>query len=482
MTVVKLNCPAAPASSSYARHVLTSQPACNTTAASAKMDNAARAVSLAQLDEYKDSFDADGKNRLATLTISREAYTNSLENRYVFLNHPPVFSHKLAIDAPITDQKTSGRCWLFAGLNLLRQGMMKEYNLEELELSQPYLFFYDKLEKANWFLENVLATADEELDGRVVQYLLKDPVGDGGQWDMFVALVEKYGVVPKEAYPETYHTSNSRQMDALITTKLREYARQLRGAHGEGGGACHLRDMKRRMLEEVYRIMAISLGTPPQRLTWAFYDKDKKFHEFRGLTPLEFYKLHVQLDCKTTVSLINDPRNEYMQKYTVQYLGNVVGAPDVHYINLEVGDLKRFAAEALQAGKPVWFGCDVGKFHSRNKGMMDPELIDYQTAFNFGFSATKAERLQYGESLMTHAMLLTGVHIEDGKTVRWRIENSWGAEYGNKGYLTMTDRWFDEYVYQIVLPTVDLPKHVVDVLDKEAQVLPPWDPMGALAA
>ncbi|KAJ1949537.1 bleomycin hydrolase, partial [Linderina pennispora] len=182
---------------------------------------ASQDITLGQLDHYKENFDADIKNKLATLTISREGYSNALENRYVFTQHPPVFSNKLAIDAPITNQKSSGRCWLFAGLNMLRQGMMNEHNLEELELSQPYLFFYDKLEKANWFLENILTTIDDDLEGRVVQYLLKDPVGDGGQWDMFVALIEKYGVVTKAAYPETFHTSSSGQMDKLITSKLR---------------------------------------------------------------------------------------------------------------------------------------------------------------------------------------------------------------------------------------------------------------------
>ncbi|KAJ2367887.1 bleomycin hydrolase [Coemansia sp. RSA 2607] len=473
--------------SSYARHILTSANENDTTN---NNDNSTKApvdlkptmdITLKQLDSYKDEFDADIKNRLATLTISREAYGNALENRDVYLAHPPVFSNKLAIDAPITNQKSSGRCWLFAGLNMLRQKMMATYNVEELELSQPYLFFYDKLEKSNWFLENVLKTLDEDLDGRVVQYLLKDPIGDGGQWDMFVALIEKYGIVPKAAYPETFHTSSSSAMDTLITSKLREYARVLRNAHSKGGSEEELRKLKRGMLEEVHRVMVISLGHPPEKVTWAFYDKDKKYHEYRDITPLEFYKEHVQHDCTQTVSLINDPRNEYMKKYTVKYLGNVVGAEDVHYINLPVEDLKHYAAEVIKSGRPVWFGCDVGKFLSRSKGLNDPEVIDFKTAFGFGFGLTKAERLEYGESLMTHAMVLTGVHIEDDKTVRWRIENSWGEDYGNKGYLTMTDRWFDEFVYQIVLDKADLPQKVVDVLDQDAVVLPPWDPMGALA-
>ncbi|KAJ1883866.1 bleomycin hydrolase, partial [Kickxella alabastrina] len=262
---------------------------------------------------------------------------------------------------------------------------------------------------------------------------------------------------------------------------LRDYAKKLRNAHAEGKKEDELRAFKRDMLEEIHRIMVISLGHPPTKFNWAFYNKDKEFKEFRDLTPLGFYRDHVKQDCTQTVSLIHDPRNEYMKKYTVKYLGNVVGADDVHYINLGVADIKRYAAEVIKAGRPVWFGCDVGKFHSRDKGMMDTELHDYKVAFNFGFNMDKAERLQYGESLMTHAMVLTGVHIEDDKTVRWRIENSWGEDYGNKGYLIMTDRWFDEFVYQIVLEKRDIPDHVLDVLKQDAVVLPPWDPMGALA-
>ncbi|KAJ2342930.1 bleomycin hydrolase, partial [Coemansia sp. RSA 2618] len=271
--------------SSYARHILT------------KMDE----LTPTQLSSYNDEFDADVKNKLAALTLSREAYSTALGDRAAYLQQPAVFSHKVAIDPPITNQKSSGRCWIFACLNLLRLKMMQEYKLEELELSQPFLFFYDKLEKANWFLENVLMTADEDVEGRLMQYLLKEPINDGGQFDMIVALLEKYGVVPKDAYPETFHTGNSREMNALITSKLREYAKELREAHGAGVGAEELRARKRRMLGEVHRVLVISLGAPPERVTWAFYDKDKKFHEFRGLTPQEFYREHVRVDCTRLV-------------------------------------------------------------------------------------------------------------------------------------------------------------------------------------
>ncbi|KAJ1887954.1 bleomycin hydrolase, partial [Coemansia sp. IMI 209127] len=437
-------------------------------------------ITIPQLEDYHEEFDADIKNKLATLTISRESYSNALENREVYLKHPPVFSNKLEIDAPITDQKNSGRCWVFAGLNMLRQRMMKEYNLEELELSQPFVFFYDKLEKSNWFLENMLQTLDEDLDGRVMQFLLKDPINDGGRWDMFVALVEKYGVVPKEAYPETHHTSNSGQMNSLLATKLREYAKTMRSEHAKGKDIEEVRGLKGHMLKEIHRILSVSLGQPPKKLNWAFYNKDKKFHEFRDITPLQFYKDHVKQDCKNMVSLIHDPRNAYMKKYTVKYMGNVHGAEKVHYINLPMDQIKEYAANVIISGRPLWFGCDILKFESPSKGMVDPELFDYKAAFDFGFGMTKVERLQYGDTHMTHVMVLTGVHVEDGKTVRWRAENSYSDSYGNKGYLTITDRWFDEFAYQIVFEKGDLPKEVLDVLDQEAVVLPPWDLLGIL--
>ncbi|KAJ1736464.1 bleomycin hydrolase [Coemansia sp. Benny D160-2] len=495
MTVVHI--PNSTILSSYARHFMTEQQekeakgargfgsdgsskTAKSTVASVEDSSSVKAgqdITIPQLEDYCDDFTADIKNKLATLTLSHETYSEALENREVYLKHPPVFSHKLEIDAPITNQKNSGRCWIFAGLNMLRQHMMKEYNLDELELSEPFVFFYDKLEKSNWFLENILRTLDEDLDGRLVQLLLAGPVQDGGQWDMFVALVEKYGVVPKEAYPETVHTADSEQMDWLITTKLREYAKEIRTEHANGKSIDELRMMKDRMLREIHKVISVSLGQPPKTIDWSFYSKDKKFHEFRNVTPLEFYKNHVKQDCTKFVSLINDPRNEYMKKYTVDYWGNVCGAGSVHFINLSVQRLKDYAIRVLESGHPVWFGCDIDKFFSHSHGMMDTEVIDYKSAFDFGFGMTKAERLQYGDSTITHAMVLTGVHIEDGKTIRWRIENSWGASVGNKGYLTMTDRWFDEFVYQIVIEKSELSKEVLDVLGQEAVVLPPWDLM-----
>ncbi|KAJ1646671.1 bleomycin hydrolase [Coemansia asiatica] len=234
------------------------------------------------------------------------------------------------------------------------------------------------------------------------------------------------------------------------------------------------------MLEEVHRIVTISLGQPPERFTWAFYDKDKKFHEFHDITPLEFYRNHVKQDCKQYVSLIHDPRNAYMKKYTPQYLGNVVGTKDVHYINLPINDFKRYAIETIKSGCPAWFGLHVEKFSMQKNDMVDLDVIDYKSAFNINFGLNKAEQMQYHDSHITHIVALTGVHIEDDKPVRWQIENSYGEDHGNKGYLTMTDKWFDEFAYVIVVDKNDLPSEILAVLDQDAIVLPPWNPMSRI--
>ncbi|KAJ1919072.1 bleomycin hydrolase [Mycoemilia scoparia] len=438
-------------------------------------------VSEKQLQTYEESLGGDLKSQLASLTISGDSYNRSLENKAVLNANPPVFSHTTEIKVNITDQKSSGRCWIFAGLNMLRQAVMKENNLDDFQFSQSYLFFFDKIEKSNWFLENIIDTLDEPLDSRVVQYLLSDPIGDGGQWDMFVSLVQKYGVVPQYAFPESHHSSNSSEMDWLITVKLREFASQLRKQHSNGVSVDSLQKAKGDMLRVIYRILAISLGEPPKSFDWTFEDKDAKYKEYLNLTPHSFFKDLVKFDIGGTISLINDPRNDYYKLYTVKYLGNVVGGVPIHYINLPVDKIKEFSSKVIIDKRPVWFGCDVGKFLTRQKGTLDPNSIDYDKGFDIKFGLSKSERLQYGESLMTHAMVLTGVHYKGDERLRWRVENSWGPNYGASGYLVMTENWFDEYVYQVVLEKKDLPDNILSILEQKPVVLPPWDPMGSLA-
>ncbi|KAJ2778058.1 bleomycin hydrolase [Coemansia javaensis] len=438
------------------------------------MADGASQITMSQLKSYS------AKDQLAHPAISSGSYKKLTKNRKVAVNHPAVFSDELDMKAPVTDQKGTGRCWIFAGLNMMRHNMVERYNNTKIELSASYVFFYDQLEKCNWFLESVLRTVDDEADSTLVRHMFREPLSDGGQWDMFAAVVEKYGVVPKEAYPETHHSEGTWELSGLLKKRMRENGMRLRKSHRAGASIEELRAQKQAMVEEAHRILAIMMGTPPDRVTWSFYDKDDKLHVYPDITPLEFYREHAGVNCSDIVSLVDDPRNKYYELLEVDYLGNVVDGPAVRYINVPVEDIKRYAIKVLKAGRPVWFGCDVEQSLLNSEGLMALDAYNLSAAFDIEATMTKRERLQYGESTITHAMVITGVHLEDGKSVRWRIENSWGSKAGDGGYYTMTDEWFSEFVYQISIEKRDIPDAVLRVLDQQPVTLPPWDPLGAL--
>ena len=384
----------------------------------------------------------------------------------------------------ITSQNQSGRCWMFAALNAMRFGLIKKYNLDTFEFSQTYPLFWDKLEKSNYFLENILATLDEETGSRIVSFLLTAPLGDGGQFDMFAGLVEKYGVVPKSAMPETACSSSTAEMDKYLTLKLREYACKLRGDHRKGESPESLRAQKEDMLSTIYRMLTICLGFPPEKVDFIVRDKDNRLIRDEGMTPREFYRKYVGWDLSDYVSLINAPTQDkpYGQAYTVRFLGSVHEARPVRYLNLPIEELKKAAIRQMQDEEPVWFGCDVGQSHVRDLGIMDTHSIAADKLFGTSFPMTKEQRLDYGESLMTHAMVLQGVHLdEEGKPVRWRVENSWGKDRGKDGYYLMSDDWFDEYTYQVVVHKKYLSPEQLAQYEGEMKVLEPWDPMGSLA-
>ncbi|KAF9359579.1 hypothetical protein BGX26_012023 [Mortierella sp. AD094] len=433
--------------------------------------------------QLSNEFNADSKNLMVQNAAHSIDFSTLITNRNVLIEDNHVFNTKIPIESPVTNQKSSGRCWIFAALNVFRLEVMKKYNLDEFELSQGYLFFWDKFEKSNWFLECMIDLRDKDVNDRVVQHLLKEPVNDGGQWDMLINLVERYGVVPKSVYPESFSSSNSSKLNALVISKLRDSAVVIRRMAAHGHSLDELRQAKDHALKEIYNIMAITLGEPPKKpFTWSFRNKDKQYYEFKDLTPQSYFKEHVGYPVKETVSIINDPRNKYMELYSVQYLGNICGGHPIRYINTPIEDLKTLAITKLKSGEPVWFGADVGKYLHRDAGILDPKVFQYDLAFNVSFNMTKAERLIHGESLMTHAMVFTGVHLdEDSNPVRWRVENSWGPTGGDKGYLTMSDAWFSEFVYQVVLEKRIVPQKYLDVLNKRVNVLPAFDPMGALA-
>ena len=442
-----------------------------------------QSISPEQIASFKEALHRDPQARLALNAVSKNPLHSVALNRAVVTQTDHTFSELLKSN-PATAQNQSGRCWLFAGLNLFRSVAMEKLNIDAFELSQNYLLFWDKLEKANYFLETVLATLDEPTDGRLIMFLMHDPLQDGGQWDMFVNLIGKYGVVPKSVMPETQSSGSTRAMTQMMTTLLRENGAELRRMHTSGIDAQTLRDRKTAMLGNFYRMLSVHLGEPPSSFSWQWRDKDNRFHRDGELTPQEFYRRYVDYDLDSLACLIHCPNADkpLNKLYTIQHLGNVVEGHIVRYLNVDIAVFKQAAVDMLKSGQPVWFGCDVGKMLERELGILDVDLYDYESVYGVGFKADKAERVEYGHSLMTHAMVFTGVDLaDDGTPRKWRVENSWGDKIGDKGYLVMSDRWFDEYMYEVVVDKRYIPAELLPLLESDPTVLPPWDPMGALA-
>ena len=404
-------------------------------------------------------------------------------DQYKSIDHS--FSDVISGEMPTTNQKSSGRCWGFAGLNLFRIYLGRKYNLKDFQFSQSYFMFWDKIEKSNYFLESIIETANKDWNSRLMMHLLSNPIQDGGQWDMWVNLINKYGVVPQTEMPESHSSSNSMRMNRLITRKLRENAIILRSAIHECASASDIQKQKTDMLGDIYKMLTIHLGTPPNSFDWQTRDKKKKFIRFKDMTPTSFYKDHVGLKLDEYVCLINCPMSdkEYNKVYTVDYLGNVAEGNPIRYLNVESQIMKDAAIRSLKKDEPVWFGCDVSKHFHRDLGVMDMDLFDYDSFYDLRFGMDKAARLEYGDSQMTHAMLFTGVDLNaNNEPTKWRVENSWGNKGGDKGYHIMTDKWFDEYNYEVVVHKSCLPAELLELFLKEDAIhLDPWDPMGALA-
>jgi bleomycin hydrolase len=437
-------------------------------------------LAAGDLERLRKDFSASPTYRLAQNAVTRVTVDDVAINREIVNSIDHSLSTTLD-DWKVTNQERSGRCWLFAGLNLLRVGVMRKTGLKDFEFSQNYAMFWDKLERANYFLEAMIETAGRDLDDRTVAFLLETVAGDGGQWNMFAALVAKHGLVPKGYMPETQSSSNTGRMNSILRYQLRQGASTVRAA--TAGGLEAARAAKAEVMEVVYRVLCIHLGTPPERFDWQWTDKDKKFHRDGVLTPQEFAAKYVDLPVSDYVCLVNDPRpsSPIGRTFTVEYLGNVIGGPPVTYLNVDAQLIKDIAAATLQGGEPVWFGCDVSQMMSNDYAFWDAELYDLPSVYNAPFGLDKAARLAYHQSAMTHAMLFTGVDVLDGATRRWRVENSWGAERGKDGFYTMNDSWFGQYVFEIAARKSALPAELQSALEAEPIVLPAWDPMGALA-
>lgn len=424
----------------------------------------------------------------AKIALARNAATQvGIEaaslNREKIQHTSTAVSHRLD-DWKATSQKKSGRCWLFSSLNFLRSRARESLGVKNFEFSQSYVFFWDKFERANWFLTDIIATSDEPVDGRLVQFLLGDVLGDGGQWDMAVSVYMKYGLVPKEVMPESEASTNSRPMNARLRAVLHIGALRLREAIAAGASAEEVDTQRRKILADVWKILVVCLGEPPVRFNWQWRDDEGNFHRDGEITPHEFYERHVGVDLSEYICLVDDPRPENPKgsMETVEHLGNVVGGRPIRYLNAPAEEIKRIAAAQIAAGEAVWFGADVSQPYDRGLGFFVTGIHDYDGLFDVDFSSTKLERVRSGESAMDHAMLFTGVDLDEaGQPRAWRVENSWGDEPGDSGFFTMDDQWFTDNVFEVVVPKSALPEDLAAAVDSEPIVLPAWDPMGTLA-
>lgn len=386
------------------------------------------------------------------------------------------FSHRVKTKG-ITNQKSSGRCWLFTGLNVLRAKMIEKYNLASMEFSQNYCSFYDLLEKSNLFLQAIIDTRSLALEDRKVDWLLRHPIGDGGQFTGVSNLIMKYGIVPKEAMPETFQSNNTRHMRTILSLKLREYALALRAAKSDKAAAA----LKVEQLTEIYRILVECLGVPPTEFEWTHRNKKGEVVSVEKYTPKSFYDKFIGEDLEGNyIMLMNDPAREFGKVYEIEYDRHVYDGDNWLYVNLPIERIKEIAIASIKDNTAMYFSCDVGKFFDRKKGTLDLANYDYESLFHTSFPMNKRERVQTYASRSSHAMTLIAVDLDDaGKPRKWMVENSWGAKSGYKGNLIMTDEWFSEYMFRLVVERKYVPQDILDMLKQKPIMLPAWDPMFA---
>ncbi len=429
------------------------------------------------LQKIKKSYD---RNNSSTIAISNAVRNNSIKDLALDKQSAKKVDHlfKYRVDVHgITNQKQSGRCWMFTGLNVLRPKVIKNLNLSSFEFSTNYLYFYDILEKSNLFLEGVIATADKKMDTKDVEFFFRSPVNDGGVWNSLVNLISKYGVVPKNVMPETNSSENTSLMMRLLKTKLREDGLILRDMAAKK--AKNIEDKKIEMLGEVYRILAINLGEPVEKFTWRYKDKDGKISELKEYTPKSFVKEAIpELNFDNYVMLMNDPSREYYKLYEIKLDRNIQEGINWKFINLPSAELKKFAMESIKNNEAMYASCDVGKQLDVKDGVLDVNNYNYSALFGVKFGMDKKQRIITHESGSTHGMALIAVDVDKNeKPTYWQFENSWGTDRGHNGYLTFTDKWFDEYMFRVVVLKKFIDTKTLKILEQKPIMLPPWDPM-----
>ncbi|MBU3828137.1 MAG: C1 family peptidase [Candidatus Lactobacillus pullistercoris] len=429
-----------------------------------------------EIANFQKDYYQNARNKVAEMATVTNGVQNASFNTEKLRNLTRTFSIEIPTDA-VTNQKQSGRCWLFAALNVLRHEFAKQNKAKNFMLSQGYLFFWDRIERANIFFNHILETADKPVDDRTVHYYLQAPDTDGGQWHMAVSLIKKYGVVPDYAYGESFTANNTAAFNRALNMKLREDGLILRKLAKDGKDD-EIKEKRAEFLSEVYRMAVIAFGEPTQKFDLEFKDDDGKYHFDGDLTPKDFFNNYFTDDLDDYVVLFNAPDHEFDKLYALPFEDNVEGGTPVEFLNTEIDNLKDAAIKQLEAGETLWFGCDVGKQSDRQKGIMTDNLYQTDTLFDIETKLDKKQRLITGASGSTHAMTLVGVDVVNGKPRQWKVENSWGNKVGKNGYFVMTDDWFDQYLFKVVVKKKYLPKKLVELAEGKATPVACWDSMG----
>ena len=439
-------------------------------------------IDLSELSSMREAYEKNDKARVVRNALTKNDIGTISRVLEAEEQNPDIFSIDIKT-LPVTNQKQSGRCWIFSSMNVLREMIAKKYKIKDFELSQNYIAFYDKLEKANWFMECTLQELDAPVDSENMRFLLENAVGDGGQWNMVQSLVKKYGIVPKTAMPETWQSSHTGNMNRLLNRRLRKFVADSRKLVSEGKRD-EIPALKKEALTEVYELIADCFGLPPKEFTFQYYDKDDKAHAEYHVTPEKMYEKYLGTDIDDYIYCISAPTadKKFHRTYTVKYLGNVVGGNQIRMLNLPADELKKGILDQLKSEEPVWFGCDCTPDGDRDSGLWDDRQYDYENTFDMHLEMSRAEMLDTRQSAMNHAMVFTGVNLnENGEPDRWKIENSWGDKIANKGYFICSDTWFDKYVYVAAINRKFLSEEALNALKEEPEELAPWDPFGTLA-
>lgn len=439
----------------------------------------AQTIEPKQLDSFRDQVKNDPafimrRNAVIGQTPLRDrALNHDLQNQ---IDH--FFKYRVDVKG-ITDQKSSGRCWMFTSLNVLRPAIMKKYNIDAFDFSHNYLYFWDMLEKSNLFLENIVRTSSADINDREVVHYFSEPVGDGGVWNLFYNISGKYGFVPKEVMPETAHSENTAQLRSLLNELMRKGGYQLREMAAAGKSETEIRAQKEAVLANAYKLLSMTLGEPPVNFTWRYKDKNGAIQQLTT-TPLDFYKENIPADYSPEqyIMIMNDPTRPYYQVYDIANYRNTLEGINWRYLNLPNDEIKKSALASVKNNEAMYASCDVGKQYNRATGILDPDMYDYESLLGINFDMDKKARILTRQSGSAHAMAIVGVDTDnDDKPVKWEFENSWGAQNGNKGYLTFTDAWFDEYMFRIVIRKEYLSKKAIKALETKPVSLPAWDYM-----